>query len=61
MGPKARDGDVVVAFSGKWISWVHTIVAYTAFLSALFVGIRLHYHKIVENEYYVCLRCLQKH
>ncbi|KAL2375201.1 hypothetical protein RJZ57_000332, partial [Blastomyces gilchristii] len=26
--------------------------AYTAFLGALIVGIRLHYHKIVQNEYY---------
>lgn len=44
MAPKARDGDVVAAvgsplqridliidgsqFSGAWISWAHTIVAY---------------------------------
>ena len=60
MAPKARDGGVVVAFSGKWVSWVHTVVAYTAFLSALFVGVRLHYHKIVENEYYVRLHTLQR-
>lgn len=53
MPPKFRDDDVVVAFSGKWISWTHTIVAYTAFLSALATGLYLHYHKIVENEYYV--------
>ena len=53
MAPKFKDGGVVVAFSGKWISWAHTIVAYTAFLGALFTGLSLHYHKIVQNEYYV--------
>lgn len=40
------------AFSGKWVSWVHTVVAYAAFLGALIVGVALHYHKIVENEHY---------
>ena len=53
MAPKFKDGEVVVALSGKWISWTHTIVAYAAFLGALFTGLFLHYHKIVENEYYV--------
>ncbi|KAK6582736.1 hypothetical protein PZA11_005144 [Diplocarpon coronariae] len=52
MAPKFKDGDVVLAFSGKWVSWIHTAAAYAAFLSALIVGISLHYHKIVENEYY---------
>lgn len=52
MAPKHRDGDVVVAVSGKWVSWAHTVVAYTAFLGALFTGLYLHYHKIVQNEYY---------
>ncbi|KAH0559759.1 hypothetical protein GP486_003722 [Trichoglossum hirsutum] len=52
MAPKHKDGDVVVSFSGKWVSWAHTIVAYTAFLGALITGICLHYHKIVQNEYY---------
>jgi hypothetical protein len=28
MAPKFKDGDVVFAFSGKWVSWVHTVVAY---------------------------------
>ncbi|KAI4210192.1 MAG: hypothetical protein LQ351_006946 [Letrouitia transgressa] len=50
--PKARDGDVVIAFSGKWVSWAHTIVAYSAFIGALITGLSLHYHKIVQNEYY---------
>ncbi|TAQ87624.1 hypothetical protein B7494_g4044 [Chlorociboria aeruginascens] len=52
MAPKFKDGDVVLAFSGRWVSWTHTVVAYAAFLSALIVGVSLHYHKIVENEYY---------
>ncbi|MCJ1382247.1 hypothetical protein MMC17_005360 [Xylographa soralifera] len=52
MAPKSKDGDVVVAFSGKWISWAHTVVAYSAFLGALFTGLSLHYQKIVQNEYY---------
>ena len=30
MAPKFKDGDVVVAFSGKWVSWAHTVVAYSA-------------------------------
>ncbi|MCJ1366922.1 hypothetical protein MMC16_006053 [Acarospora aff. strigata] len=52
MAPKFKDGDVVVAFSGKWVSWAHTVVAYAAFLGALFTGLYLHYYKIVENQYY---------
>ncbi|KAF2400129.1 calcofluor white hypersensitive protein precursor [Trichodelitschia bisporula] len=52
MAPKFKDGEVVAAFNGKWISYTHTIAAYTAFLGALIVGCKLHYHKIVENEYY---------
>ena len=53
MAPKFKDGDEKVALSGKWVSWAHTIAAYSAFLGAFIVGIYLHYHKIVENEYYV--------
>ncbi|CZS97954.1 related to CWH43-putative sensor/transporter protein [Rhynchosporium agropyri] len=49
---KDKDGQVLLSFSGKWISWTHTAAGYTAFLSALIVGISLHYHKIVQNEYY---------
>jgi len=37
-------------------SWVYVENAYNlsiaAFLSALIVGVSLHYHKIVQNEYY---------
>ncbi|KAF7169637.1 hypothetical protein CNMCM6106_004494 [Aspergillus hiratsukae] len=52
MAPKFKDGDAVVAVNGKWVSWAHTAVAYTAFLSALVVGMSLHFHKIVQNEHY---------
>ncbi|KAF2121781.1 calcofluor white hypersensitive protein precursor [Lophiotrema nucula] len=52
MAPKFKDGDVVATFNGKWVSWVHTVMAYCAFVGALFVGLWLHYHKIVENEFY---------
>lgn len=55
MAPRYRERDTVIAFNGKWISWAHTVVAYSAFLGALAVGIALHYHKIVQNEHYVCL------
>lgn len=53
MAPKNRNGELVVAVSGKWVSWAHTVVAYTAFLGALATGLYLHYDKIVQNEYYV--------
>lgn len=52
MAPKHKDGDVVATFSGRWISWAHTVAAYAAFTGALVVGMSLHYHKIVQNEYY---------
>ncbi|ETN45384.1 uncharacterized protein HMPREF1541_09215 [Cyphellophora europaea CBS 101466] len=52
MAPKSKDGDVIFAFNAKWVSYVHTVVAYCAFLGALFVGIWLHYQKIVQNEHY---------
>ncbi|GAW27239.1 putative calcofluor white hypersensitive protein [Rosellinia necatrix] len=41
-----------VSFNAKWVSWAHTGFAYAAFLSAFVVGISLHYHKIVQNQYY---------
>ncbi|KAL9099254.1 MAG: hypothetical protein Q9163_005219 [Psora crenata] len=52
MAPRVRERDVVFALSGKWVSWAHTAIAYSAFIGALITGIYLHYHKIVENEYY---------
>ena len=56
-----REGDTVIAVNGKWISWAHTVVAYSAFLGALFVGLKLHYHKIVQNEHYVGSPLTQSH
>ncbi|KJK62785.1 Frag1/DRAM/Sfk1 family protein [Aspergillus parasiticus SU-1] len=52
MAPKFKDGDAVVAVNGKWVSWAHTVAAYAAFLSALVVGMSLHFRKIVQNEHY---------
>ncbi|KAI1757708.1 Frag1/DRAM/Sfk1 family protein [Xylaria castorea] len=50
---KDKDSGVaLVSFNAKWVSWAHTCVAYTAFLSALIVGVSLHFHKIVQNQYY---------
>ena len=57
MSPKGRDGEVVFSLSGKWVAWTHTIIAYCAFLGALVTGMYLHYHKIVQNEYYVGFVC----
>lgn len=53
MAPKFKEGDTVVSVNGRWVSWLHTIVAYSAFIGALVTGMCLHYQKIVENEYYV--------
>lgn len=39
-------------FNAKYIAWGHTVVAYTAFFSALIVGCGLHYRKIVQNEWF---------
>lgn len=47
--PSTR-GQTVLSFSASYISYAHTIFAYLAFFSALFIGIYLHYHKIVKNE-----------
>jgi hypothetical protein len=54
MTHKFKDKDIGIVFTlnGRWVSWAHTAIAYTAFLSALVVGISLHYHKIVKNEFY---------
>jgi hypothetical protein len=52
MAPKFRDGDTIVAVNGKWVSWAHTVFAAAAFLGALIVGLSLHFHKIVQNQYY---------
>ncbi|KAK9446917.1 Frag1/DRAM/Sfk1 family-domain-containing protein [Limtongia smithiae] len=47
-----KPGTVVVAANGKWISYAHSTFAGYAFLSALVVGMSLHFHKIVKNEYF---------
>ncbi|KAI0397980.1 Frag1/DRAM/Sfk1 family protein [Xylariaceae sp. FL0594] len=47
-----KSGAALFSFNAKWISWAHTCFAYTAFLSALAVGMALHFHKIVQNQYY---------
>lgn len=52
MPPKFKDGDVVFSFSGAWVSYSHTALAYFAFFSSLIIGLWLHYHKIVQNQYY---------
>lgn len=68
MGPKFKEGDIVLAvrlfysslrtetdhlqLNAKWISWAHTVAAYSAFVGAFIVGCWLHYYKIVQNEHY---------
>ncbi|KAK4556251.1 Protein cwh43 [Recurvomyces mirabilis] len=52
MPPKHRDGDVIAVIPGQWITHLHSISAYSAFLGALVVGVYLHYYQIVENQYY---------
>ncbi|KAK9796921.1 hypothetical protein SCARD494_04004 [Seiridium cardinale] len=49
---KDKPSGALLSFNARWISWTHTVVAYTAFISALIVGCSLHYHKIVKNEFY---------
>lgn len=49
---KDKDSGVLFSFNGIWVSWLHTVVAYAAFFSALILGISLHYHKIVQNEWF---------
>lgn len=42
MAPKFKDGDVVLAFSGKWVSWAHTAAAYGVYLQfESFVNLRM--------------------
>lgn len=42
----------ITKFGGKYVSYAHTICAYSAFLLALAVGCYTHYYKIVRNEYF---------
>ena len=50
--PLKRTNSDNVQINAKWVSWIHTAVAYCAFLGALITGLSLHYHKIVQNEHY---------
>ncbi|KZP00656.1 hypothetical protein CALVIDRAFT_475938 [Calocera viscosa TUFC12733] len=45
----AADMPQTVSFPGTWIVHAHTVCAASAFLSALAIGIYLHYYKIVKN------------
>ncbi|KAK7204523.1 Frag1/DRAM/Sfk1 family-domain-containing protein [Myxozyma melibiosi] len=49
---RAKPGTVIASVSGKWVSYAHTVFAGYAFISALVVGMALHFEKIVRNEYY---------
>ncbi|KAK6527918.1 hypothetical protein TWF281_009179 [Arthrobotrys megalospora] len=49
---KDKEGSTLVSLNGKWISHTHTVLAYLGFISALIVGVNLHYYKIVKNEHY---------
>lgn len=53
--PRYKDkdaGGVLLTFNAVWISYFHTAAAYSAFVCALVVGVSLHYHKIVQNEWF---------
>ncbi|KAK6360713.1 hypothetical protein TWF730_006841 [Orbilia blumenaviensis] len=49
---KDKEGSTLVSLNGKWISHTHTVLAYLGFISALIVGLNLHFYKIVKNEHY---------
>ncbi|KAK6345131.1 hypothetical protein TWF718_007060 [Orbilia javanica] len=49
---KDKEGSTLVSLNGKWISHTHTVLAYLGFISALVVGLNLHFYKIVKNEHY---------
>ncbi|KAJ2727166.1 Protein cwh43 [Coemansia sp. Benny D115] len=38
--------------NGWWIPFLHTVLASIAFVGALVIGWKLHYYKIVKNQYY---------
>ncbi|KAI8081732.1 Frag1/DRAM/Sfk1 family-domain-containing protein [Halteromyces radiatus] len=55
--PASSDGHeptpvTIAKVPAKFISYSHTIFAYSAFLLALAAGCYTHYYKIVQNEYY---------
>ncbi|KAJ1943430.1 Protein cwh43, partial [Linderina pennispora] len=45
-------GGALNKVTGWWIPFLHTVCAAAAFLSALVIGWKLHYYKIVQNEHY---------
>lgn len=52
MSAKSKSRDSIVAFNAKYAAYAHTLLAYSAFFSALIVGCWLHYNKIVQNSSY---------
>ncbi|BGP10619.1 Protein cwh43 [Rhodotorula toruloides] len=53
-GKNAADplNSLLCAVHAERLAQLHTILSAAAFLSALVLGISLHYHKIVRNQYY---------
>ncbi|PRQ75794.1 Frag1/DRAM/Sfk1 family-domain containing protein [Rhodotorula toruloides] len=53
-GKNAADlpNDLLCAVHAERLAQLHTLLSAAAFLSALVLGISLHYHKIVRNQYY---------
>lgn len=45
-----KSAEPLLTVNGKYVAYAHTLLAYSAFLSALVVGCWLHYHKIVQNS-----------
>ncbi|KAJ1962840.1 Protein cwh43 [Dipsacomyces acuminosporus] len=45
-------GGALHKVTGWWIPFLHTVFASSAFIGALVLGWKLHYHKIVQNEHY---------
>lgn len=52
MSKYSKPGQVLVKLNGSWIVNAHTLCASAAFIGAFVFGVALHYHKIVQNEYY---------
>ncbi|PVV03583.1 hypothetical protein BB560_001928 [Smittium megazygosporum] len=48
----SQDSKNSLKINGGWISFFHTFFALSAFFSALIIGSKLHFLKIVKNEYY---------
>ncbi|KAK9458086.1 Frag1/DRAM/Sfk1 family-domain-containing protein [Dipodascopsis uninucleata] len=49
---QTKPGTVIAKANAKWVSYAHTLFASYAFMAALVVGMKLHFQKIVRNEYY---------